>query len=326
MAWENILGQEFVKRLWQTHLSTGQVTGAYLLAGPDGVGKRRLALELAKALNCTASQTKPCDACPTCGQINRGTHPDVHVVLASGASDQIKIDQIRHIIGRIALRPFSAALQVVIIDGAERLTEEAANSLLKALEEPSARTRFVLTTTRLSDCLPTIISRCQLIRCQPLAHEVVRRILIEHHEISPDVAEAVTRLSDGSVSRALELATRWAAYERLMAKFADEKDPSWLAQPLPETRQEVVQLLDGMMVWLRDLSVTAVAEPGAAIQTVHDTSLRRQAKHLDLDRCLETASELVALRESVEQFVSPRLVAALAREKWLSLTDVKREA
>jgi len=324
MAWSDILGQEFVKRLWQTHLSTGQVAGAYLLVGPDGVGKRRLALELARALNCTASQKKPCDVCPTCGQISRGTHPDVHVVLSSGASDQIKIDQIRHIIGRIALRPFSAAFQVVIIDGAERLTEEAANSLLKALEEPSAHTRFVLTTTRLSDCLPTIVSRCQLMRCHPLAHEAVQRILIEQHSISHEVAEAGARLSGGSVSLALDLATRWTAYERLMARFADERDPSWLAQPLPETRQEVMQLLDGMMVWLRDLAVTAVAQPGAAIQTAHEASLRRQAKRLDIDRCLETASELVALRESVEQFVSPRLVAAIAREKWLSLVESTR--
>ncbi len=319
MAWTDIVGHEFAKRLLQAHLAEGTVAGAYLFAGPDGVGKRRLALEMAKALNCDAeSGARPCDACPACRQIGRGAHPDVHLLIPGGASEQIRIDEIRHLLGRLALRPFNARVQAAVIDGAERLTEEAANSLLKGLEEPSARARFFLTTARLSDCLPTIVSRCQLLRCRPLSVDAVARLLAEQG-IAPDAAAAAARLSGGSASQALELAGRWPAYHETLARLADPAPSAWLEGPLPETRQDVAQLLDGMMEWLRDVAVTAAGGAQWVRHAAQAEALRRAAAAMDLDRCLETVQELVSLRESVDQFVSPRLVAGLAREKWLEL-------
>ena len=332
MSWDDILGHDIAKRLLQTHLTAGTVASAYLLHGPEGIGKRRLALETAKTLNCLAclprggagmaDASRPCDACAVCGQINRLTHPDVHLVMPGGASDQIKIEDSRSLIGRIALRPFSARFQVAILDGADRLTEEAANSLLKALEEPSPHTRFLLLATHLSHCLPTIVSRCQLIRCHPLPREAVQRIVMQAHTGDSRVAEAVARVCGGSASAAIGLAGRWAEYERLLECFADAAPTAWLTQPLPDTRESVTHLLDGMMGWLRDVAVAATGDPEWMRHALRSDDVRRQAATVDLDRCLSTALALVELRESVEQFVSPRLVAALAREQWLSLTTV----
>ena len=319
MAWDDILEQDLAKRILQTHLATGRVANAYLLTGPEGVGKRRMAWEMAKALNCTAERERPCDACPVCAQILRGTHPDVHAMSPSGASDQIRIDDIRHLISRIALRPFSARVQVAIIDGVQRLTEEAANSLLKALEEPPAHTRFLLLTSRLAHCLPTVVSRCQLIRCRPLSVGSIRQILLDAQACDPSTADAVAPLAGGSASSAMDLAKRWAAYHAILSRLASQESSAWMDQPLPETRQELVHFLDGMMGWLRDLAVAAAAMPERIVHAAYKDALRRQANRIDVDRCLETAFELVSLRESMEQFVSPRLVAALAREKWLSL-------
>ena len=318
MAWDHILGHAFAKRLLQTHLASGQLASAYLLSGPDGVGKRRLAVEVAKALNCAGSGSHPCDACQPCGQIERGVHPDVHRLSPGGPSDQIKIDEIRFLLGRVALRPFSARVQVAILEGAERLTEEAANALLKALEEPHATTRFLLTTARVLDCLPTIVSRCQLLRCDVLPPEAIARILVERGGCEPRTAEAVARLSEGSVSRALHLLERWAEHQRVVARFATDPPVTWLSEPLPDTREEVTRLLDGMMGWLRDVAV-ASAGPQWILHREHADALRRQAGAVDRGRCVETAFSLIALRDSLEQFVSPRLVASLAREKWLSL-------
>ena len=318
MAWDEIIGQDLAKRRLQIHLAAGRVAQAYLLVGPDGVGKRRLAIEMAKALTCAASGARPCDECASCRQVSRLTHPDIHVVSPGGSSEQIKIDDIRYLLGRLVLKPFSASTQVAVIDGAERLTEEAANSLLKSLEEPSSSSRFLLTTARLPQCLPTVVSRCQMIRCEPLSAEVLRRILIEGQGCDPRMAQTIARLSGGSASRAIDLAGRWVVYQNVLEQLASE-GPSWLEQPLPETRQEVTQLLDGMMAWLRDVAVAAVADPAQVRHAEHLGALRRQANAIDVDRCLETALELIDLRESVEQFVSPRLIAALAREKWLSL-------
>ena len=322
MSWNDILGQDRAKQLLKAHLAAKTVPGAMLLVGPDGVGKRRLALELAKALNCAEGASSSCDRCPNCIQMTRQTHPDLHVVVTSGASDQIKIDDIRHLISRVALRPFSVRVQVAIIDGAERLTEEAANSLLKVLEEPPATTRFVLLASCLSDCLPTIVSRCQLIHCQPLSPELIRTILIETQGCDAAAAETIALLARGSAAEAIRLAQRWPSYQQVLVRLASEGSAAWLEQPLPETREEVLALLDGMVAWLRDLAVAATDPSEPIAHRSYEGPLRRQALRVDLDRCLETAFGLVTLRHSMEQFVSPRLVAALAREKWLSLTAV----
>ena len=320
MSWDKILGQAFATRVLQAHLADERVAHAYLLAGPDGTGKRLVALEMAKALNCTAPGSHPCDVCPTCVQIGRGTHPDVHVLSPVGSSDAIRIEAVRQLLGRIALRPFNAAFQAAIIDGAERLTEEAANSLLKALEEPPAHTRFLLTTSNPSDCLPTIVSRCQLVRCQPLPPETIARILIEQHACASDAARTIAALAAGSASQALALAGRWKVREEVVARLASPRPSVWLEQPLPETRQDVADLLEEMIAWLRDLAIAATEAQGV-VHAAHAETLRHQAQAIDLDRCLEAALELVSLRESLGQFVSPRMVASLARETWLSLSD-----
>ena len=179
MAWSDILGQETAVRLLRRHLASGRVHSAYLFAGPSGVGKRRISVELALALNCASGTGEACGACPACRQISRGAHPDVHLVVPGGAGDQIHIEPMRHLLGRIALRPFSGRFQVAILDGAERLNEAAANSLLKSLEEPPAHARFVLLTPRLSQCLPTIVSRCHIVHCSPLPASTVRQLLAQ---------------------------------------------------------------------------------------------------------------------------------------------------
>ena len=324
MAWADILGQDVAARLLQTHLASGRVANAYLLVGPDGVGKRRLAREMAKALNCVSTDSRPCDQCRSCGQIERGTHPDVHLLVPGGASSQVKIDHVRTLLSRIALRPFSGTYQVAILDGAEHLTEEAANSLLKALEEPPACTRFLLLTAQVADCLPTVISRCQLIRCHPLPPEVVQRLLIEQQACELRMAPVIAARAGGSVSRALEFAKRWEMHARLIERFARGGIAAWVEQPLPESRQDVLVLLESMMDWLRDLVVMATTHSASTRHSDHQATLQRQARAMDVDRCIEVAYTLVALHESIEQFVSPRLVASLAREKWLGLVEPVR--
>ncbi len=322
MAWDAIAGQAHAKRILQGHLAAGEVAQAYLLAGPDGVGKRRLAMDMATALVCVGTGARPCEACIHCRQVSRGVHPDVHLVAPGGGADQIRIDDIRHLLGRLALKPFSAATQVAVIEAAERLNEEAANCLLKTLEEPSRSARFLLTTARLSQCLPTVVSRCQLVRCEPLPPDVVARLLLEQHACEAGAAAAIGRLCNGSMTRALELAGRWDAHERIVGQLADPASPAWLSQPLPETREEVLALLDSLMEWLRDVAVTAAADPALAAHAERADALRRQARTVDLDRCVAAVFDLIALRDSaIEQFVSPKLIAAVAREKWLSLFD-----
>ena len=329
MSWDSVFGQDTVVRLLRAHLASGRTATGYLLAGPEGIGKRRIALEFAKALNCKTGRGAACEACATCGQIARQAHPDVHWLVPSGASDQIKIEDIRQLLGRVSLRPYNAAYQVAIIDGAERLTEEAANSLLKSLEEPSARTRYVLTTAQLPRCLATVVSRCQLLRCQPLAPGLVERWLVASQACDPSMAREVAARSQGSLSRAQRLIEHWQEQQGVLGRLADSSARQWTGPGMPESRQEVGALLEIMVAWVRDLAscaaVGALETEGARRVGLRHAdrldALSRQAARLDPDQCLDAAFELLRLRDSLEQFVSPRLIASLAREQWLTLTE-----
>ncbi|PIQ84049.1 MAG: DNA polymerase III subunit delta' [Candidatus Omnitrophica bacterium CG11_big_fil_rev_8_21_14_0_20_63_9] len=318
MAWSDVRGHELTKRVLQAQLAAGRVPNAYLFAGPEGIGKRRLALEMAKAMNCLSDGSRPCDACTTCKQFAREAHPDLHLVVPSGASEQIKIDDVRQVIGRVQLRPFNARLQVAVIDGADRLTDEAANSLLKVLEEPPAGARFLLTTSRLAFCLPTITSRCQILRCMPLSSPDVQSLLVEQG-VDQATAASVAPLAGGSVKAAQELLERWEDRRRIASRLAGPPIAGWFEQPLPETRQDVAELLEEMTAWLRDLAVIGAAGPSHAAHRDHAETLVRQSRAIDVERCVQTAMELVELRESLQRYANPRVVASLAREKWLSL-------
>lgn len=326
MAWADVLGHELAKRIFQSHLSTGCVANAYLLSGPAGIGKCRLAFEMAKALNCLGTGTRPCDTCSVCRSISRRAHPDIHHLAPEGASDEIRIDEVRSLIGRVALRPFNAKRQVAILDRVERLTEEAANSLLKILEEPPGATTFLLLTAQLPHCLPTILSRCQLIRCRPLSMDALAQILAQRAEGDQERAQAIARMSGGSAARAMTLATRWKDAQALRVLLGQAPADQWMEQPLPETRQDVGEWIDACLSWLRDVTFVAVGDASHVVHRESIEALRHQARQVDVDRCVETAFEFLQLRESLDHFANPRLVAALVREHWLNLQTGIRPA
>jgi DNA polymerase-3 subunit delta' len=226
---------------------------------------------------------------------------------------------VRLLIGRVALRPFNAKRQVAILDRVERLTEEAANSLLKVLEEPPGATAFLLLTAQLPRCLPTILSRCQLIRCRPLSMEALAQILAQRAEGDQEHVQAIARMSGGSAARAMALAAQWRSTQALRTRLGQASADHWMEHPLPETRQEVGEWIDAFLSWLRDVAFVAVGDASHVVHRDSTEALRHQAHQVNVDRCVETAFEFLQLRESLDHFANPRLVAALARERWLNL-------
>lgn len=162
MSWDRLLGQGVAKRILQSQLHTDQLSHAYLFTGPTGAEKELAALLLAQAVNC-AGDVRPCDSCTSCRQIELGVHSDVRRIKPDGSS--IKLNQIRSLLAEAVLTPNIGPYRVFIIEGAELLTREAANALLLILEEPPHFDLFILTAS--APVLPTIESRCQLLRFQP---------------------------------------------------------------------------------------------------------------------------------------------------------------
>ena len=168
----DIRGQDRAIARLRAALSGGRVHHAYLFTGPAGSGKQATAMALAAALNCRNAPGEGCDDCDSCVKIAQGIHPDVVALAREGAAQIVPIESIRqNVIARVALPPHEAAVRVFFLEEASTvaLQPAAANSLLKTLEEPPARTMFVLATVAPDQLLPTIRSRCQRVSFAPVA-------------------------------------------------------------------------------------------------------------------------------------------------------------
>ena len=232
--WHGIYGHDEIVERFRRTLETGRLASTYLFVGPAGIGKRRFALQLAQALLCNESpdaSLEPCGRCESCRLFAAGNHPDLDVIALPKDKTRLPIDlfvgdrEHRHQVGlchRISLKPFLAGRKIAIIDDADHFNQESANCLLKTLEEPPPRSVLILISTSPSRQLPTIRSRAQIVRFQPLDTETVARILTDTGLV-PDRAQASTaaELSDGSVERAVELAdpALWAFREQLLAEL-----------------------------------------------------------------------------------------------------------
>ena len=204
MRLRDLTGQDHATAVLRRAVASGHVPHAYLFEGPEGVGKRAAAHGLALALNCAVEPGLGCGTCESCRRIDAGLHPDVPVFAAETA--QIVIEQAQAIVAMAATRPHEALARVIIIDEADRLNVNAANCLLKTLEEPAAGNHIVLVTSAPDRMLPTIRSRVQRVRFRALTAEALVALLTGAHAIEPRRAAVAAALADGSVARALRAA------------------------------------------------------------------------------------------------------------------------
>ena len=178
------------------------MTHAWVFTGPPGSGRSSAAVAFAQALICSK---QGCGACNECQSAATGGHPDVEVIRTEGLS--IKVEEIRELLTRVAWAPSMGGWRVVVMEDADRLTESAANALLKAIEEPGTRTVWLLCAPTLHDVLPTIRSRCRHLQLRTPSIDAVTQVLINRDKIAPSMADFAARVSQGHIGRARYLAT-----------------------------------------------------------------------------------------------------------------------
>lgn len=201
MSFSKLIGNERNKQILQRLLERGNLGLTLIFAGPEGIGKRQFALTLAKAANCQhPANLDSCDHCPTCQRIQDGTYSDVVTIQPDGS--YIKIGQTRELIHDVQVRPREGRQRFFLIDEADRLREEAANSLLKTLEEPPPTSTIILLTARPDALLPTIRSRAQKMNFAPLSSTEMERYLSSNFQLAAPDAKLMVRLTGGRIGQA----------------------------------------------------------------------------------------------------------------------------
>jgi DNA polymerase-3 subunit delta' len=215
LSWERIRGHDAVIEGFRRAVRRGRLAHAYLFTGPPGVGKRLFAFELGKALLCEGQpqrdELRACDRCPSCIQVEAGTHPDFITAARPPESPAFPVELMRSVCASFALKPARGHGKVVILDDADDLEDPithnaAANAFLKTLEEPPPRSVLILIGSSPDRQLPTILSRCQVVRFAPLPNDLVEELLQAQGVDDPQLRRHLLRLAAGSPGSALELA------------------------------------------------------------------------------------------------------------------------
>lgn len=217
----NLIGNELAKDFLRRIIAAGRLPGAFLFAGPDGVGKKQFALQVAKSFLCEKSTAlKSCGECRVCRRADKFTFPtsekkeDYEKVFISEYADvgqvipfkrSILVNAIRELEREANFRPYEGKARFFIIDDADKMNPQAANALLKTLEEPPETTYIFLITSRYNSLLPTIISRCQVLQFQPIEKTEIEKFLLNTKQFSPDDAALAANVSQGSLARALQM-------------------------------------------------------------------------------------------------------------------------
>jgi DNA polymerase-3 subunit delta' len=244
VSWQRIRGHEVQKRAFERAWQRGRLAHAYLFAGPLGVGKHLFAVQLAKALFCTnapAGRLEACDRCPACSQVEAGTHPDCFSARRPEESLEFPIEVMRGFCDKFSLKSATGKGKVAILDDADDLNEEAANCFLKTLEEPPPRSVLILIGTSAERQLPTIVSRCQVVRFAPLPDEVVIDLLRGGGVEDDKLLRRLARLSGGSPGQARALAdpALWAFRQTFLASLTrPQPDSVALGKALVEFVEE----------------------------------------------------------------------------------------
>ncbi|HHX74240.1 MAG TPA: DNA polymerase III subunit delta' [Firmicutes bacterium] len=313
MVWDAIFGRRELVHTLQEAVRQGKTTHAYLFSGPEGIGKKTVAGALAAALNCLYPELAGCGSCPSCLAAGKRNHPDIHWLGPEGKS--VKLDQIRAVKKYAHLKPRQGKFQVFIIEQADTMTLEAANSLLKVLEEPPAGTVIILLASRPGDLPETVCSRCQHYPVGRLDQDSTVEFLRYHGlEAAADTAREILLWAEGIPGLMLQLAdktSRTAQAKKAAAFLAGLPGLaaiSGLAAQLAE-EENLPALLDTVTLVLRDLLLLhTVTHDGMMLSGGDRELLAQLADKWPPAACRRALQLLLGLQADLARPVNTRLL------------------
>ena len=316
MNW-NMIGHEWAVQLLKQHIIQHTHRHAYLITGPESVGRRTLALRFAQALNCPQplESGEPCSTCPTCDQIERMVHPDLTVTQAERVGGQLKVDQIRELQHGLALAPYDAKYRIALILRFEEANPHAANALLKTLEEPPSQVIMILTAESAERLMPTIVSRCEVLRLRPLSIPVIDDGIQTVWNIPPEQADLLAHLSGGRPGYAFhlfqepdQLAHRNTLLDDMQNLLsANRVERFEYAEAMTKNNDSFRETLKVWLSFWRDVMLRAGYSTAQITNIDRSGSIDELAHKLELNTAHKLVVALERIFDQLDHNVNPRL-------------------
>lgn len=311
MTYEQIIGHDKQKDILRRAVASDRLAHAYLFEGPEGIGKRLMALALVRAIFC--QNGNGCGNCIPCRKVDHNNHPDLHLYEPDG--QQIKIEQIRDLQRELSFRPLEARRKVCLVDQAERMNPSAANALLKTLEEPTRDTLIILLSARPEAMLTTVRSRCQKLPFARLMQKAIEEALQTHRNLDSRSAHVLAALSEGSFLRALGrdqgfyLERRREILKHVTALNEASVLPLLeLAKELATEKELIPDILEVLQSFYRDLLVFLQGRPESALINVDlMEKIRRVSRSEDTISVLRKLEAIQAGRANLDRNVNALL-------------------
>jgi DNA polymerase-3 subunit delta' len=315
MGFAEIIGHEKQLAILRQALGNNRLHHAYLFTGPEGIGKRTIALALAMALHCTQKGQDSCGHCVECARIKARNHPDVRKIEPLSGKKEISIRQIREMERELHYRSFSGGRKVAIVDPATLLNPASQNALLKTLEEPPEHSLLILISSSAGALLPTLRSRCLRVSFGPLSRQLIAGFLVSKQGQVQDEAEVFAALSMGSLGAALEMSgselrerrSEWC--ELLSAlKAGDDRGSMETAEALAASREGALKFLEWVESWYRDIMVHRLRQDmGDLVNLDMLTELQQQTK-VRLESVLSAGAKASDAARKIQRNLNRRMV------------------
>jgi len=311
MSFKDIIGQDIAIRSLENLIGQDQVRGSYLFLGPDGTGKRAVATEFAKAINCGSGQQGACEECVSCKKINSANHPDVFTICPEGGgSGAIKIATVRDIIYEASLKPYEAKKRVFIVNDAEVMTEEAQNAFLRLLEEPPINHIFILTASNSAGLLSTVVSRCRVLKFYSLSQDDIRECLLSRG-LEEEKAALFSHMAMGSLGRAMDFKDENIIERRdqMVNDFFLRKTALLHESVLKDARgKDLEESLYALLCWYRDLLVSKfTTDPDRLLNIDRAREIVSYAARFSKAKLKNDISSIMKAMGYIRQNINPKI-------------------